>query len=212
MKYVDPPFGLGETLSGKDSDSNLINSEVLGKVFEFPANDLSVSSIRGTKSRRTGRTVKAVALRNESGIKLYGKRLARLTRTAGYSIVESVDGYAAVLAEKLIVVIDEFLATDGVADDDIFWGIIEGPVIVLTPNLAGADFNGVFSVGDELVAATGTTTGTSLVGRISNVTLVGQTGTTEAYNAARWTVGTAMSAATTGNTDSNMLINACIKL
>jgi hypothetical protein len=209
--YTGQNFELGETLSGTDDDGNLINTQVIGTIRTFPAKDLSVNSLRGNKSFRTGRDVVAVALRNESGLTLYGKRVARLTRTAGYSLLESVDGYADTLLEKQCVIIDEFLATDGVADDDIFWGIIGGPVIVLT-GWAGADFSGDIAVGGQLVAATGSTTGVSSAGRVSNVTIVGQTGGTEAFQNAANQIGVALSARTTGETNSDLLINACIKL
>lgn len=220
MKYVDPPFELGETLSGKDDDGNLINGHWLGQVFEFPANRLGGGSFAsGNKARRTGRSILAVALRNESGFSLLPKRLARLTRTAGYSLLESVDGYSDTLREKEVVIIDEFLpASGGVADDDIFWGILCGPVTVLTPT-AGGDFNGDIAVGNQLVSSTASTTGTSDAGRISNATFNATTNTQAAINAALQQtfdaavnlVGWALSSRTTGNTDSDILINAALK-
>jgi hypothetical protein len=207
MKFVEPLFGLGTTLSGTDDDGNLINDEALGTIYEFPSRDLSSSGIRGNKTRLTDRPIVAVALRNESGLTLYGKRVAKLTETAGYSLLESVDGYAAELADGNVVIIDEFLETDGVADDDIFWGIISGPVTVLTSTV-GADFNGDIAVGSPLVAGTGSTTGNSTSGRVSNVTLAGQTAATAAFSMAHNLVGVALSAKTTGNTAADLLINA----
>jgi hypothetical protein len=211
MILVDPPFELGETLSGKDADGNLINREVLGKVFEFPANQLDVASIRGSKKRRTGRMVTAVALRNVAGFALLGKRVARLSRIAGYDLVEAADGYCDSLAEKQCVIVDEFLPSAGVADDDIFWGIIGGPVTVLSA-FTGAAFNGDIAVGDQLVGATASTTGTSDAGRLSNVTMNATTGITDAFSMAANLIGVALSARTTGETNSDLLINACIKL
>lgn len=211
MQYVIPPFELGETFAGKDDAGTLINLSWLGQIFEFPANQQGVSQIRGSKKRSSGRQIRAVALRNESGIALLPKRLARLVRTAGYSNVEAVDGYSAVLAEKGIVFIDEFLPAAGVADDDIFWGIISGPTTVLT-SFVNTDFNGDIAVGAELVAATGATTQDTDAGKVSNVTLPGDTAGTQAFQMAHRVVGVALSARTTDNTNADLLINACIEL
>lgn len=216
MKMVVPPFELGETYSGTDDSSNLINPHWLGQIHEFPLNNDSGSEVRGNCKRLTGRTIKAIAVRNESGLTLYGKRLARLTRTAGYSLLESVDGYCDTFAEKLCGVIDPGIATNGVADDDIFWLIIEGPTTILSP-AAGAAFNGDIAVGAQLVGATAATTGTSVAGRVSNLVYTAATsGSTvaiqDALNQALNHIGYALSARTTGETSEDLLINACIKL
>lgn len=216
MKFVIPPFELGTTYKGKDDDGNLINPHWLGQVHEFPYNNTSGSQVRGNRKRLSGRTILAVALRNESGLTLYGKHLARLTRTAGYSLLESVDGYAAALAEKDVVIIDPGLATGGVADDDIFWGIIGGPTTILTPE-DGSAFNGNIAVGEPLVGATAATTGTSVAGRVSNVvhqaaTAGDTTAALQAFKMAANLIGYALSARTTGETNADLLINACIRL
>jgi hypothetical protein len=203
MKLTIPNFGLGQTYQGKDTAGNLINSHWLGQIHEFPYNNLDGSQVRGNRKRLTGRTIHAICLRNESGITLYGKRLARLTRTAGYKLLESVDGYCAVLGEDLCVIIDPQLSSAGVADDDIFWGIIKGPAVVLTPE-AGAAFNG-----DIAVAAT---TQTSVAGRFSNVSIANATDAAGALEQAVNLIGIAMSARTTGETNADLLINACIQV
>ncbi len=215
MEYGgNPPMELGEVLAGKDSDGNLINDQWLGQVFVFPASRVS-ANLRGGKNRRTGKPIKAILLRNESGITLYGKRLARLTPTAGYSLCESVNGYAAgSLACRNVVGIDEFLPSAGVADDAIFWGIIGGPFTVLVP-ATGAGMNGDIAVGNHLVAGTGTTTqSVTQSGRVSNITLPGTTGATDAVNMAAGIVGRALSARTTGETTAgtDLLVDLCINL
>ncbi len=205
---------LGETLKGKDADGNLINGDKLGQVFVFPASRVT-ANLRGNKSRRTGKPIKAILLRNESGITLYGKRLARLTPTAGYSLCESVNGYAAgATAVRNVVGIDEFLPAGGVADDDIFWGIFGGPFTCLVP-ATGAGMNGDIAVGAHLVAGTGTTTqSVTQSGRVSNITLPGTTGATDAVNMAAGIVGRALSARTTQETTAgvDLLIDLCINL
>lgn len=206
-----PFLELGETLSGTDDDGNLINKDKLGQIFEIPANNFGPGNFSdGSKKRLTGRSIIAVLVRNESGAALLPKRLVRFTRTAGYSLCESVDGYADTLAEKCVAIVDPDLPSAGVADDDIFWAILKGPTTILTP-MAGAGFNGDISVGSQLVAATSTTTGATTAGRVSNVTMNATTGITDAFNMAANIVGKALSAKTTGNTNADLLVDACIQ-
>ena len=48
MYPLDPPFELGATLSGKDSDGNLINREKLGMMWDFYT--VPVNAQRGKKA------------------------------------------------------------------------------------------------------------------------------------------------------------------
>lgn len=209
MDFPEPPMELGETLKGT-ADSVLINAHWLGQTFTFPANRLS-SNLRGSKDRYTGRPIKAVLLRNEAGFALLGKRLAKLKEGGGYGNVEAVDGYCAVKADAHLVVVDPFLPSAGCADDDIFWGIIEGTVPILTPFEAGG-FDKTIAVGDPLVGATGSTTGTSGVGRVScgGVLAGGSLAATDAYAQARNCIGRALSARTTGETNMDLLVSVFI--
>lgn len=195
MLYKDPPIELGQTLPGTDADGNLINDSWLGCVFEIPAQPLGSSQIRGSKKRLVGRTVKAVLLRNESGIKLYGKRLAKLTDTAGYYLLKSVDGYATDLNEVNAVAIDRYIATTGVADDDIFWGILSGPTVIRLQGAANAA--GTIAVGAKLVSGTGSTSGNSTSGGIA-------ANTTPRADSI---VATALSAMNSASTGQDCLVN-----
>lgn len=207
MYNGSPPMGLGETLKGTDDDGNLLNAHWLGQRFTFP-----IPASDSPKKRPSGATIEAVLLRNTAGFALLGKRLGSLEVTAGYKLVESVDGYTVALFEGNCVVIDPYLPSDGVADDDIFWGVIRGPVEILTPH-AGAGFPADIAVGDKLVASTvNTTNGNTTAGRIGGVTLPGQTGATASFNAAVNLIGTALSARTTGETGAALLTNVCIRL
>lgn len=202
------PFPLGETLTGKNAAGTLINNDKLGLIYKVPYQDLSASLIRTALQRNTYRPLIVVALRNESGLTLQPKRVVRVSLTAGYSALEAVDGYTVTLGQKLAVFTDPFVTS--IADDDIFWGILSGPTIVKTAYVE-ADFNGQIAVGAQLVAATGSTSGNSQNGRVSNVTLPGQTGATLAFNMAANLLAVALSARTTGNTDADLLVNACIR-
>jgi hypothetical protein len=215
MLLSAPPFELGQTLKGKDADGNLINGHWLGMVFTFPAQRLT-SNVAGNKSRFTGKAITAICLRNEAGFALLPKRFAKLTLTAGYSPVESASGYAAGTACLNIVGIDSYLPSAGVADDDIFWGIIGGPFTVLTP-ITNTDMGSDIAVGDYLVAATGTTTGVTTSGRVGKPVFVNATaGATQAslngFNMAAGVIGRALSARTTDNTASDVLVDLCIRL
>lgn len=201
-----PPFGLGETLSGSDSDSNLINQHWLGTIWEFPAQRLGESVVGGKKGRKTGRTIKAIALRNISGQKLYGKRLGALKKAADDSygagdmaLTHEVDGYTTDTAQKNFVVIDEFLSSTGVPDDDIFWGILEGPVTVYTQ--ATQDAAGDFDYGDALAAGTANATS----GQTTAGGVVGH-----ACTEAGMLVGKACSSVTSGQTFTEIPILAAI--
>lgn len=215
-----PPFDLGHTLEGTDADGNLINKEVVGKVYTFPSYSKITSSPRQPRPKRSEAQVTCVAMRNVSGSTLYGKRLASLQSAAGPIAPCNVDGYATTLAQDGVVFIDEFLATAGVAQNDIFWAVVRGPVLVLTPATT-ADVNGNITYGTPLVACTayaaGATTAGSTLGRVSNVTLyTGVTGATAGItqNAAMASnvIARALSSVTTGNTNSDLLVNACLRM
>lgn len=193
-----PPFELGETFKGTDDDSNLINPEWLGRIYQLP--DQVRNGPRAGKTRRTHSTILAMPLRNTSGAALLGKRIGLLEKS-GTSFLSAVNGYAATLNVLGVVGIDEHLPTAGVADDDIFWGILYGPFTVLAPN-AGAAFNGDIAAHTPLVAATAAGTTTTLAGRVSNITAAA----TQGFSLAVGMVGWALTARTTGNTDSEILI------
>jgi hypothetical protein len=212
MDYSEPPMELGLTLKGEDADGNLINGDKLGMRYVFPASRLT-GNIRGSKARFTGRSITAMLVRNESGFAMLGKRVAKLKESGGYGDFEAIDGYCAVKADAHCVFTDPFLPAAGCADDDIMWVILEGPTTVLTPFEAGG-WDKAIVAGDPLVGATGSTTGTSGVGRVSagGVLAGGSLAATEAFNHARNNLGRALSARTTGETNAELLVDAFIKI
>jgi hypothetical protein len=212
MDYPEPPMQLGETLSGTDHAGTLINGDKLGLRYTFPANRLT-GNLRGSVTKLTGRTITAMLVRNEAGFAILGKRTVKLKESGGYGDLEAVDGYCAIKADAHVVFSDPNLPAAGCADDDIFWVILEGPTIVLTPFEAGG-WDKAIVAGDPLVGATGSTTGTSGVGRVSagGVLAGGSLAATDAYNHARNNLGRAMSARTTGETNADLLVDAFIKI
>lgn len=212
-----PPMALGETLDGKDPDSNLTNEDKLGSIYAFP-NYPQTGGPNRQKSIRTAKPIIAILLRNTSGLTLLGKRFGQLDRTAGYTMTKEVAGYSTTLGNKGIVLIDPFLPATGVADDDIFWGLIAGTVPVLLP-LLGSDHTADIAVNDPLVAATGTTTGATTSGRVTHVRFTnataGETGAAfNAFNMIYGCVGRAMSARTSQETTAgaDLLVDLDIKL
>lgn len=209
--FSDPPMMLGQTLRGTDDGTttgNLINSERLGQIFMLPRQTLT-GGPTGQKSRSTGMPVFAVLLRNTSGAALLPSLLAQVSRTAGYKMLQECDGYSTTLANQRIVLVDDQLPSAGVADKDIFWGIIGGPALVTT-SMNGTDQNGDIAVNAPLVAATGSTTGATTSGRVSNITLPGQTGATNSVTMMLGYLGTALSARTTGETNALLLANMAL--
>jgi len=134
MKYVDPPFGLGESLKGTDDAGVQINSQWEGAVFEFPDVDVT-PALRGGKSRRSGHVVRCICVRNTSGGNLVvAKKALKFDITitdAGTSkkLFCTVDGQAAAINDLGGVGDNDMtgLNSVGVADDDLFWLIIGGP-------------------------------------------------------------------------------------
>jgi hypothetical protein len=204
MYPLDPPFELGATLSGKDSDGNLINREKLGMMWDFYT--VPVNAQRGKKAfPGGGKRIRCVALRNVSGVTLLGKRLGLVSKTSGYAGVQEVDGYSATLAVKPVVAIDPFLPATGVADDDIFWGIIGGPVELLTPT-SGGDFGSNIAIGDALIAAVGAGITNVAAGRVAKIQLSGATDATGAVAQIPGIFGRALQAAATTATDTAILV------
>ena len=76
MQSLDGLMELGKTLTGTDSAGNLINADKLGTIVQFPSFN-PTGTQRGYKARPAGANqIRAVLLRNLSGITLMGKYLA----------------------------------------------------------------------------------------------------------------------------------------
>ena len=203
MLISAPPMELGQTLDGIDANSVLTNIDKLGMRHTFPNYPKTGGPTR-SKSLTDAVPITAILMRNTSGITLLGGRLGQVERTAGYGMVKNVHGYSTTAGNKAVVLIDPFLPSSGVADKDIFWGLIRGVVKILLP-LAGSDHIIDIAVNDALCAATGTTTGATTSGRVTHVRFANATaGGTEAaqsgFNMAYACIGRALSARTSQET------------
>lgn len=202
--------GRGETWYEGDTPDTTDNSfeTVIGatKVFE----DINWGDA-GIKSYRTGaRQVVCRLVRNKSGATLYGKRLVQIDPTNPNHIL----GYSITLAQEAYP-LDEFLPATGLQDGDLGWIVIKGPAVVKTP-FTGAEFQTAsIAAGANIIAGThnaaSTAAGTTGVpGRASGFTIVAATTAgqfSDLINAIVNRIGRAMSAITSGQTDSDMLVD-----
>ena len=144
-------------------------------------------------------------VRNSSGIALLPKRLASFEvdatdpdqwgrRCAGYSTTTAAEGHP----------IDEYLPAAGVVDNDLFYVIMDGPAVVLT---SLSDLAADAAAGDWFVSITGATSQATTSGRLSLTTLVTTNSTGAAlFNQVVNRIGRALSAATTQNTNFDVLV------
>lgn len=199
-----PPFSRGETFyNGATIDSsNLGGQNLEGKIWVFEDEDLTPGKV-GAKVIRTGRPVKCMCCRNVSGTTQYGKFLINLQSGGadGRYYCGRFDGLSYIAGQRAYP-IDEYLPSTGVPNNDLCWIVIEGPAVCMTP-LDGAADN-VFSVGSMVAALTAATSGATTAGRVYPQDLTGAT--SPLGNQIQNRIGHALSAATTANTNSGLLV------
>lgn len=201
-------FERGDTWYGPDRTIDAANLEaatILGQEKAFEDIDYSQSGVKGA---RTNQMVYVRAVRNNSGVTLYGKEFVQLDakgeNITGRVVNDAQHGYP----------IDEYLPAAGVRNGDICYVVVEGPAMMRTA-YTGAEFNGDIAQSARLHSVT-TTAGstqagtTSEGGRVANFTTVAAT-TVAQFNSliaymANW-VGVALSAKTTGNTNADILVD-----
>lgn len=177
-----PPFTRGNTFNqgGTIDANNLGGINLEGKEWRFE------DTIYGT-----GQYVYVRCVRNSGTFALRPARLVTFD-TSFYGL--RVNGYAATTAAAAFPV-DELLPAAGAPVNDLFYIVVEGPALVLTPLDGGAD--NVINVGDMLNAITAATTGATTAGRVASIVASATTNSGQAINNV---IGRAMSAATTANT------------
>lgn len=162
--------------------------------------DLTQNSAR-LWSARSHRHVRCRFVKNSSGISLLPKRLVRFK--VGTNQTE-VDGYTHAKGQGQWGVVDEHLPADGVRNGDSFWVVMEGPSLVTTHNVGTAG-SLVIAQGDMVIAATAATSQSATTA--GKVELEAFADATAAATVRSQAVGVAMSAMTTGNTDSPLLVD-----
>lgn len=190
------PFDRGQTAStGLSSVDSTVLNNLEGK--EYIVDDVDPA----TGIARTGRRVKLRCVRNKAAAALLPKRLVSFKASAGV-FGAHVDGYADTTAEESYPV-DEYLPAAGVAVDDLFYIVVEGPALVLSDLAGGA--NNVLNVGDCVVALTAATSGATTAGRVAPQDLTGATALLAKQ--IKNQVGYALTAKTTGNTNADVLVD-----
>ncbi len=196
-----PPFNRGEY----EANANL--DHLIGRDYVFE--DIEWSNTSATKPYRSGKMVRCRLVKNASSAAVLPKRLCKFDTTAGATYYNArVAGYAHETNQRSYPA-DEFLPTAGAPDGSYFYIVVEGPALCRTP-LAGAEFNDAITVGSVLAALTAVTTGATTAGRVANQTITGSSQATDysfAILAAENYVGRALSAATTGQTNADLLVD-----
>lgn len=190
----DLPFDRGQTAQ---TGLTTIDATVLNNLegSEFDCQDVDPN----TGIVRTGRPIRLRCVRNKSGGALLPKRLVQFSTTAG-EYGSWVTGYATVTAD-VAYPIDEYLPSTGVADNDLFYIVVSGPALVLTPLDAGSD--NVINVGDVLNSLTAATSGATTAGRVASADFTGAT--TPLAKQIKNRIGYALTAKTTANANADLL-------
>jgi len=200
----DPPFARGQTFYNGATiiTTDLGGQNLEGKEWEFEDIDLSQT---GAKPARTNRTVRCRCVRNVSGISLLPKRIVtyQSAGTDGRYDVGRVDGYSTTVAARAAGVVDEWLSSTGVVNNDLFWIVVSGPTKVLTDLAGGA--NNVVSIGGLVTALTAATSQATTAGRVQPQDLTGATALLG--NQIQNVIGKALSAVTTANTNADLLVD-----
>lgn len=174
-----------------------------GTVKEWPDN-ITVAG-QGADGRRSGRTRHSLLVRNTATVKLLPKRVVKWQ--SGYR-GRRVDGYCNVSDEAVAGVVDDAVSSDGVAIGDLFWLYRRGPTIVRT---ALDTTNSPVALDDMLLAITAAASTSTTAGRVYPWTGLTSTvtQTTDGTQSRRTInrIGRAMSATTSGNTNSDLLVD-----
>ncbi len=164
------------------------------------------------RARRTGGDVVCMAVRNVASCVLRPKSL--VSWKAG-SEFRRVDGYAFETAQAVAGVVDEFWPSGGVPVGELFWLQIQGPTLMITPEVSTDGVtNDDISALDHLVAASA---GSSAGATVNAQGRVAKQSTSLAHSASvtiplvfkqlQNRIGRALSAKTTAQTAADILVN-----
>lgn len=182
-----PPFDRGNSfVNGNTIDT--VNDPYPGVNFE------GKEYIFPDKQYGTGVPVKVRAVRNTTGGFVLPGRLYAYDPAYPRQRVNT----ATVLAGGRGWPADELLPAAGVQNNDLFFIVISGPCLVYTGATPGA--SNVIAVGDQVVPIAAATSGAPDAGAVGVGGLAASTAISNGF------LGFAMSAATTGNTSTGLLI------
>lgn len=185
------PFEKGKTLYEGEVPTSGANYGFCGQ--EYTINDST-----------TGRETTLRAVRNESGITLYGRLPVQLNIYG-----TSITGYATSAVQQCCI-IDDDLGSSGVEDDDVCYVVVKGSPLVKTgqaglSSIVAGDWVTALTQANSTAAGT-TGAGVNLVLPIANAT-----DATAANINSRGIIGRAVSAATTNNTATAIRVNLDVR-
>ena len=211
------PFGLGKTWYGDSETIDVSSSYANVPAIHLEGRECFHGDVTDPLTRpnttRSADVRKTIIVRNCSGSTLQG----------GYPVTWStpgkrINGYARVLFTKVAGVIDPSLGTTGVRDGDLFHLVVDGAVLMKSV-FTSVTNSGNLAVGDPVYAHT-STTANATTSNVTNIprfqpaalTSNSTADTTDnqiltwAGNVAKNHFGYALSACTTGATDTSVLI------
>lgn len=158
---------------------------------EFNDRDSTITT--GPNLLRSQKKVVMQLVRNVSGIALASK--AVVTWATGYRN-KRVAGYCTTNFQEIAGVVDEFIPSAGVPNNDLFWLTVKGPSLI-RKSLA-ADASNLILEGSVLVALTAATSQAATAGRIQP--FIATSDLTNAVSCILNRLGRALSASTTNQT------------
>ena len=193
---VSPLPGRGQTLlsgAGRTLAATGQAVKLEGTLMNFNDRD---STATGLATLRSNRQVTMMLVRNVSGFAVLSKRMVRWkTGKRG----KQIDGYSCIGEEEVAGVVDEFIGSAGVPNNDLFWMAVKGPALI-RKGLAASAADNEFEVGELLTALTAATSQCTSAGSPYTGLAAGTTNITAAVSMVINQIGRALSAATSANT------------
>lgn len=121
-------FKLGTTQPGKNSAGQVINRQLEGRTLTYDVTEEVATAFKFT-ARINGRRLEIRVFRNESGGALLPGAVFKTDPALGIEGTGKAAGPSAA-DDRLCYVVDPALPAEGVADGDLFWGIVRGPTRV----------------------------------------------------------------------------------
>ncbi len=148
MKFEDLPFPLGSTWVDGGTAASTDAQNLEGK--EYYVETINYADTGVVKPALTGRYKKVRIVRNVTGSAILPKRIAKMKSDGStYEYLSQVNGYADTVGQ-LGYPIDEFLPAAGVADQELFYIVVEG-LAKVTSAAAG---DTTISIGNFVIPST----------------------------------------------------------
>jgi hypothetical protein len=168
-----PPFERGSSYFAAGPKDPIFADPLhyLGKEYVYEPNSEQSSLASGGSLDSSGRRVRVKVVQNKSGVALKPCRIAHYKAEDPYET--KVDGYTFAVGDRPAGVIDEFLPAAGVAADDLFYIVVDGPTKFTQLSASSS----ILAIGDRVVPGTGTSATNDDAGRIAKQDLTGATAT-----------------------------------